>query len=110
MVRWTIAPASGHAMEGVPWAFVAKQDSEAMKVASGRRGPQSLRSAGLGCAIRGVILFGYFLLDKQEKVALGRGGASRIQIHTAAGRSTTGGSTRTGRPAAHGGPYKKTAS
>ena len=71
MVRWTIAPTSGHAMEGVPWAFVAKQDSEAMKVASGRRGPQSLRSAGLGCAIRGVILFGYFLLDKQEKVALG---------------------------------------
>src|SRR3989338_4315573 len=108
MVRWTIAPASGDALGGVPRAFVAKQDSEAMKVASGRRGPQSLRSAGLGCAIRGVLLFGSFFLDKQEKVALGAGrsiphskvhpctareimGASRIQIRAAPGRSTRGG-------------------
>src|SRR3989338_5109246 len=75
MVRWTIAPTSGHAMEGVPWAFVAKQDSEAMKVASGRRGPQSLRSAGLGCAIRGGLSFGDFSLAAQRKVTC-RGSAT----------------------------------
>src|SRR3989338_9079686 len=45
------------------------------EVASGRRGPQSLRSAGLGCAIRGVILFGYFLLKKKERWGGGGGGA-----------------------------------
>src|SRR3990172_1331942 len=75
MVRWTIAPASWHAMEGVRWAFVAKQDSEAMKVASGQRGPQSLRSAGLGCAIRGGLSFGDFSSAAQRKVTC-RGSAT----------------------------------
>src|SRR3990172_6955404 len=39
----------------------------------GRARAPKPRMRGSSRAIRGVLLFGYFLLDKQEKVALGAG-------------------------------------
>ena len=69
--------------DGVRWAFVAKQDSEAIKAASGKRGPQRRRMTGSCRVIRGRVSFRPLSFRaKRKRTQSGRSCASLCPRHS----------------------------